>query len=91
MSSATLFDPCAYWIGMCTKINSMDKELKSIKDNTALPPQLREQANDAQMSLLILEGTIQLELARLKQKSSSLVPAQRLIRGQSNDINPICI
>lgn len=87
MSAAALFDPCAYWIGMCTKINSMDKELKSIKQNTALPAQLREQATDAQMSLLIIEGTIRLELARLRGTSAN----RQITRGQSNDINPTCI
>lgn len=88
MSAAALFDPCAYWIGMCTKINSMDKELKSIKQNTALPAQLRAQAQDAQMSLLILEGSIRLELAGIKERK---VANRQIMRGQSNDINPICI
>lgn len=87
MSAAALFDPCAYWIGMCTKINSMDKELKSISQNTALPAQLRGQATDAQMSLLILEGTIRLELSRLKGTSAN----RQIMRGQSNDLNPTCI
>jgi hypothetical protein len=65
MSQAALFDPATHWIGMCTKIKSMERELSSIVKNTALPAVLRQQSNTAQIELLALERLIQNELARL--------------------------
>jgi hypothetical protein len=68
MSHAALFDPTAYWIGMCTKIKSMERELGSIVKNTALPAVLRQQSNTTQIELLALERLVQNELAGLKDR-----------------------
>lgn len=65
MSHAALFDLTTYWIGMCTKIKSMERDLGSIVKNTALPAVLRQQSNSAQIELLSLERLIRNELARL--------------------------